>query len=57
MNRNALIGLTLVIAAGALGCLCASAKGGLVDGLFGMALWYLPYVALVVGIRRLARAA
>jgi len=56
MNKNAMIGLMLVIAAGVLSGVCASAHGGSADGLFGKALWYLPYVAFVGGIRSLFRA-
>jgi len=53
MNRNAIIGLALILAAGVLACVCVSARGGLADGLFGKALWYLPYVALVAGVREI----
>ncbi|MGN0832511.1 MAG: hypothetical protein ACI4RD_02525 [Kiritimatiellia bacterium] len=56
MNRNAVIGLMLVVSAGALAGVCVAANGGVAESLFGKAIWYLPYVALVVGVRQLARA-
>jgi len=56
MNKNAMVGLVLVIAAGVLAGLCASAQGGFANGLFGKAVWYLPYAVLVAGVRNLARA-
>jgi len=56
MNRNAIVGLIFVIAAGALACVCASARICLATDLLGKAVWYLPYVSLVVGVRVLVRA-
>ncbi len=53
MNRNKMTGLALVASALALVGFCASAPGDLVEGYIGKAVWYLPYAALVVGIRRL----
>lgn len=55
MNKNAVIGLALVIAAGTLACVLASTEGGLVKSLVGKAVWYAPYVVLVGGIRKLVR--
>jgi len=54
MNRNTVIGLALVLVAGALTYVFAFS--GALSGLFGKAVWYLPYVALVGGIRQLVRA-
>lgn len=56
MNRNTVIGFTLVAAAGALAYLVASSNGGVVSELFGKATWYAPYVMLVGGIQSLRRA-
>jgi len=56
MNRNAVIGLMLVVTAVILACLVASSGGGVAEGLVGKGVWYLPYVALVGGVRALVRA-
>lgn len=53
MNKNKVIGIGLVIAAATLACAIASSGNGSAGGLVGKAVWYLPYVALVCGIRRL----
>jgi len=55
MDKNKIIGIGLVIAAAALACAIASSDGGAAGGLIGKAVWYLPYVALVGGVRCLAR--
>lgn len=51
MNKNAIIGLMLVIAAGTLACVLASSGGSVAEGLVGKAVWYAPYVALIGGIK------
>lgn len=56
MNKNAVIGLALVIIAGVLAYLVASSSDGALVGLFGKATWYAPYVVLVGGVRNLLRA-
>ena len=56
MNKNAIIGLMLVVSAGGLAGVCAASSGGVAESLFGKAIWYLPYLALVGGVRQLARA-
>ena len=56
MNKNAIIGLMLVLAAGLLACVLASSNGGVIEGLVGKAVWYVPYVALVGGVRKLGAA-
>jgi len=54
MNRNAVVGIVLVFVAGALACVLAASDGGVAGCLLGKAVWYLPYAALVGGVRRLA---
>jgi len=53
MKKNKVIGLALIVVAGALAYLLTSACADAVEWLFGKALWYLPYVAAVCGVRRL----
>jgi len=55
MNKNKVIGLVLIALAVALACLFASVRADVAEGIFGKALWYLPYVAAVCGVRRLAK--
>jgi len=55
MNKNKVIGLVLVASAAALACVIASSNGGVAEGLVGKAVWYLPYLAFVGGIRKLDR--
>jgi len=55
-NRNAVIGLALVVVAGVLACVLAGSAGGAARDLLGKAAWYLPYAALVGGVRNLVRA-
>jgi len=55
MNENAVIGILLVLVAGVLAYVLAASEGGLVESLVGKAVWYLPYAALVGGLRKLSR--
>lgn len=57
MNRkNVVIGLAFVAFAGVLAYAVASSTGGVLSELFGKAVWYVPYAALVCGVRALLRA-
>jgi len=55
MNKNAVIGLLLVGVSGVLTYVLAATEVGLAEDLVGKAVWYLPYVALVGGLRELNR--
>jgi len=56
MNRNAVVGIGLVVVAVVAAGVLAASQGGAVEGLLGKSLWYLPYVAAVGGVRKLVRA-
>jgi len=55
MKKNKVVGLALIASAAALVCVIIAVDGGVAKGLVGEAIWYLPYVVLVGGVRRLVR--
>ena len=56
MNKTKLIGVALVASSLMLGACCAATEGGVAEDYVGKAIWYLPYAALVTGLRKLVRA-
>jgi len=55
MNKNAVIGFALIVAAGALALAVAASSSTIVEEMVGKAAWYLPYAALLAGVRKLVR--
>lgn len=51
MNNRNIMGIALVVLAGATVGLLASSVGATVSGFVGKAAWYLPYAALVGAVR------
>ena len=56
MNKNVMMGMTLVALAAILAVGVVALRGSVLELLVGKAIWYVPYVALVGGVERLLRA-
>ena len=56
MNKNVMMGMTLVALAAILAVGVVALRGSALELLVGKAIWYVPYVALVGGVERLLRA-
>ena len=55
MNKNVMMGMTLVALAAILAVGVVALRGSALELLVGKAIWYVPYVALVGGVERLLR--